>query len=76
MRNLEESGERAYAQWARGYRWAFNLASKMGVVAISPVNLESTFIFQWKLQQFESEFDKDFFVQGYRAFCKDFNFKG
>ena len=44
------------------------MAAKCGRVATAPVNLEPTFIFLWKLEQFETEYDKDQFVAGYREF--------
>lgn len=60
--------QREYAAWARGHKWAAVLAGKMGVQATAPINLENTFVFRWKLEQFETDFDRDSFVAGYRAF--------
>lgn len=67
---------REYSQFSRGYKWASDLASKSGRVATAPVNLEPTFIFLWKLQQFDNDFDRDTFVAGYRQYHKDFKYKG
>ena len=60
---------REYACWARGYKWAHNLASKMGRVASAPINLEPTFIWYWKLEQFhDDDYAKQLFIRGYRDY--------
>lgn len=68
--------DREYKQWGRGWKWANDLASKMGRVASAPVNLEPTFIWYWKLEQFDNEFDKDLFILGYRDYHRLNKFKG
>jgi hypothetical protein len=68
--------DREYSQWGRGWKWASDLAAKMGRVASAPVNLEPTFIFIWKLEQFDNDFDRDLFVLGYRDFHKQNRSKG
>lgn len=68
--------QREYAAWSRGYKWASDLAAKMGRVPTAPVNLEPTFVFMWKLQQFDTDFDRDLFVAGYREYHKQNRNKG
>lgn len=63
------SNQAEYAAWSRGYKWASNLAAKMGRVASAPVNLEPTFIWHYKLEQFEGDnFARDMFIKGYRDY--------
>lgn len=62
------SQQREFAAWSRGYKWASDLAAKMGVQATAPLNLENTFVFRWKLEQFEDDFGRDSFIAGYRDF--------
>lgn len=70
------SENREYSTFARGWKWANDLAAKCGRVQTAPVNLEPTFIFLWKLEQFETEYDKDQFVAGYRSYHEQNRSKG
>ena len=69
--------QREYAAWARGYKWASTLAAKMGRHNSCPLALENTFVFRWKLEQFEDDhFARDSFVAGYRDYHKQNRNKG
>ena len=71
------TGNREYAAWSRGYKWAHNLAAKMGRVGSAPINLEPTFIWFWKLQQFgDDDFARDSFIKGYRDYHEQNRSKG
>ena len=71
------SNQREFAAWNRGYKYAANLAAKMGRVASAPINLESTFIWHWKLEQFEDDdYARDLFIKGYRDYHQQHGSKG
>jgi hypothetical protein len=71
------SNQREFAAWNRGYKWAENLAAKMGRVASAPINLEPTFIWIYKLEQFEDDdYARDLFVKGYRDYHQQHRSKG
>ena len=69
-------GNVEYSCWARGWKWANYLATKMGRQASAPVNLETTFIFMYKVQQFEDDYRRDAFIRGYRDYHKHYKNKG
>jgi len=71
------SDQREFAAWNRGFKWASDLAAKMGRVASAPINLEPTFIWFWKLEQFEGDsFARDLFIKGYRDYHEQNRSKG
>ena len=68
MCSREERPE--HLMFGRGWKWAHDLASKMGRYNSCPLALEGTFVFKFKLEQFDNDRDKDLFVLGYREYHK------